>query len=139
MKTPKRITTTRSKSERYFLSGMKIIDLVGRCSRVPAASLLNRRNARNPRRNAHANSISLLSRKCTKLRRMLQSTYSGERLRQTMDWTMNSINNDVSEYTKNLSLLERKLFDLGAVSSKDHYSWKLYGSKRIHVNPFRGM
>lgn len=133
----------RSKSERYFLSGMLIVDLVGRCSRSPAASIstIRGRNSRGnqqqqQRRNAHANSVALLSRKCYKLRKMLQITYSGERLRQTMDWTMNCIDDDVSEYTRKLTTLERKLFDLGAVSSKDHFNWKIYGSKRINVNPF---
>ena len=57
--------------------------------------------------------------------------YTGDRLRNTLDWSLSSVNEDVSAYTNKLSEMERRLFGCGAASSSNHFRWKLNGNRRL--------
>ena len=65
------------------------------------------------------------------LRQVLLSTYTGLRLRSTLDWSWASVDDDVSRYTEKLTELERNLFRAGASASGAHYHWKQYGSRNL--------
>lgn len=58
-------------------------------------------------------------------------TFTGERLRQTMDWALSSVGDDVTMYTDKLSQMERRLFSSGAMSAANHFSWKTQGNRRL--------
>jgi len=58
-------------------------------------------------------------------------TYTGERLRQTLDWALSSVGDDVTAYTNRLTEMERRLFHSGATAAAGHDCWKLYGTRRV--------
>ena len=75
-----------------------------------------------------------IDRESDDLKRTLLLTYTGVRLRRTFDWTLSNIDDDVSDYTKRLTEMERKLFQKAAAASHADAMWKLHGSRRIHVS-----
>lgn len=68
------------------------------------------------------------------LKKSLLESYTGARLRRIFDWTLSSIEDDVSHYTKRLSQMELALFHRGAQASHAYSLWKSYGTRRIHVS-----
>jgi hypothetical protein len=58
-------------------------------------------------------------------------TYTGERLRQTLDWAWSSVGDDVTQYTEKLTEMERHLFSTGAMAALHHDEWKLFGHRRF--------
>lgn len=122
----------RSRNERFYFSGMLLVSLVERCSDV-LAQASNR--SRNPqRRNAHTAAMAQVTREAMELRRTLHLTYTGERMRRIFDWTLSSIDDDVTSFTRRLTSLERRLFQIGAAAAAAHTAWKNYGSRRIAVS-----
>lgn len=73
-------------------------------------------------------------REATELRRTLVVTYAGERMRRIFDWTLSSIDDDVSSFTSRLTCLEMILFQKGASAASAHSAWKTSGSRRIAVS-----
>ena len=73
-------------------------------------------------------------RESTALRRTLVTTYAGERMRRILDWTLSSIDDDVSAFTNRLTTLEMQLFHRGASAAAAHAAWKIGGSRRIAVS-----
>lgn len=57
-------------------------------------------------------------------------TYTGERLRQTLDWSLSSVGDDVTIYTDQLTVMERRLFQCGAVAATAHLRWRVHGKRR---------
>mmetsp|Transcript_10568 Transcript_10568/g.14907 ORF Transcript_10568/g.14907 Transcript_10568/m.14907 type:complete len:291 (-) Transcript_10568:412-1284(-) len=117
----------RNISERYFLSGIILVNLVQKCSEK-----MSRASRKNSRRDAHISEI--MSRESVELKLSLLKTYTGARLRRTFDWTLSSIDDDVSLYTCRLTEMELMLFQKGAAASHSHTMWKLYGSRKIIVS-----
>jgi len=68
------------------------------------------------------------------LRRTLISTYTGERLRRSFDWSLSSVDNDVSVFMRRLADIELRLFRRGAAAFSAHKLWKIHGSRRIPVS-----
>ena len=134
----------RQKCERYYMSGMALIDLIHR--NVQAFDRLNNNSPSSQRReqrrrsnhnsnNTQANLMNKLYNESQELKRTLLLTYTGPRLRQTLNWTMSpNTEDDVSAYTKKLTEMERRLFQLSSEASLACMMWKLYGSHRIHVS-----
>jgi len=108
----------RNKSERFFMSGMILVSLIKK------SHSLSSRTSRN----------YSYGRESQELKRTLLQTYTGVRLRRTFDWTLSSIEDDISSYTLRLTEMERVLFDMGAAASHAHAMWKLHGSRRIQVS-----
>jgi hypothetical protein len=57
-------------------------------------------------------------------------TYTGERLRQTLDWSLSSAGDDVTSYTNQLTEMERRLFQCGAVAATAHLRWRVDGKSK---------
>lgn len=107
----------RKRNERYYRSGMAIIRLIHNC----------------PQDNNNNNPTKLVQ-ESTLLKKTLLESYTGTRLRRIFDWTLSSIEDDVSHYTKRLSQMELALFQRGAQASHAYSLWKSYGTRRIHVS-----
>jgi len=60
----------------------------------------------------------------------MEKAYTGDRLRQTLDWSLSSVGDDVTAYTSKLSEMERRLFLCGAIASASHTQWKMGGNSR---------
>jgi len=124
----------RVRSERFFMAGLKLVDLIERCSKVTTTAINNSRNGNRSRRSAHAAAMAEVQKEAVDLRQILVVTYTGERLRRTLDWTLNSIEDDVSGYTCRLTEIEKQLFCLGAAAARAYHEWKNFGSRRIAVS-----
>lgn len=59
-----------------------------------------------------------------------QQSYTGERLRHTLDWSLSSVGDDVTSYTGHLTEMERRLFQCGAVAATAHLRWRVFGKRR---------
>jgi len=118
----------RRKSERFYMSGMFLVDLIKRCVNVSTKSRAT------SRRNTRSAEIIQIDQESEDLKRTLLLTYTGVRLRRTFDWTLSNIEDDVSSYTERLTEMERQLFRKAAAASHADAMWKLYGSRRIHVS-----
>jgi len=118
----------RRKSERFYMSGMFLVDLIKRC--VNASN----KSRATSRQNARSAEIIQIDRESEELKRTLLLTYTGVRLRRTFDWTLSNIEDDVSSYTERLTEMERQLFRKAAAASHADAMWKLNGSRRIHVS-----
>ena len=68
------------------------------------------------------------------MRLILSETYSGERFKQILDWSVNSVNEDITHFTKNLSHSELRLFDSGFLASVAVQRWKSGQAKRTHYD-----
>jgi len=123
----------RCRNERFFMSGILLLDLIQRCSNVMASAVAGSNRNGNSRSRTQAAMAKLLQ-ETDELRRILLSTYTGERLRRTFDWTLTSIDDDVSAYTRRLTDLELVLFHRGADAAAMHHSWKNNGTRRITVS-----
>ena len=55
-------------------------------------------------------------------------------MRRILDWTLSSIDDDVSAFTNRLTTLEMQLFHRGASAAAAHAAWKIGGSRRIAVS-----
>ena len=62
------------------------------------------------------------------LRRILLRTYTGPRLRATLDWSWYAMQEECSAYVQTLTELERQLFRAGASGTGAHYDWKQFQS-----------
>ncbi len=124
----------RNKSERYYMAGMALIDLI-----YHTVKTFDRTNNSKSTSNSHNNTqktlMNRLHNESQQLKRTLLLTYTGARLRQTLNWTMSSnTEDDVSSYTKKLTEMERRLFTCSADASYAFMMWKLHGSHRIVVS-----
>ena len=55
---------------------------------------------------------------------VLRVAFGGERYRQILDESMNSRDEDTTEFTRKLTHLEKELFEKGLLGASDFYSWK---------------
>jgi hypothetical protein len=93
----------RKRNSHFFLTGHCIVTLLEQCA-TPLVEM------------------------ATTLRQTLLSSYT-TRLRQTLDWSWSSVNDDVSHYLQQLTSLERHLFRAGASAMGAHAQWKAFGSR----------
>jgi hypothetical protein len=93
----------RKRNSHFFLTGHCIVTLLEQCA-TPLVEM------------------------ATTLRKTLLSSYT-TRLRQTLDWSWSSVNDDVSHYLQQLTSLERHLFRAGASAMGAHAQWKAFGSR----------
>jgi len=117
----------RRKSERFYMSGIQLVNLIQKCYRAFGGTNASRRNP-------HTAEMKQLMNESLELKKCLLLSYTGARLRRTFDWTLSNIEDDVSSYTSRLSEMERQLFERGAAASRANMMWKMYGSRRIHVS-----
>ena len=71
------------------------------------------------------------------LQRSLLTTMMGERLCRNFDWTLSALDameDDVTEWTQRLSVLEKKMFERGVEASGAVKSWREYGCSRMGVS-----
>jgi len=116
----------RNKSDQYFRAGILLVDLIEKC----AKNLLKNLNQKD----SESAALVLIRQDSKELKRTLLKTYTGARLRRTFDWTLSSIEEDVSSYTSRLTEMEHQLFQTGASASYARAMWKQHGSRRIHVS-----
>lgn len=121
----------RVKNERYFRSGVRLVNLIQECETISPAKAMT---SNKLRRRMHTAAIQELVREAKDLRQTLLVTFTGERLRRTFDWTLGSVGDDVSMFTRRLTEMEMNLFQMGACAASAHYEWKNFGSKRIPVS-----
>jgi hypothetical protein len=119
----------RKKSERFYMSGMALVDLIHACVQG-----FHQNNANTSSNNTQATRMNRLHNESQELKRTLLMTYTGARLRRTFDWTLSNIEDDVSSYTEKLTEMEQMLFRCGASASHAFVMWKLHGSRRICVS-----
>lgn len=60
----------------------------------------------------------------------MPQTYTGARLRQTLDWALSSVGDDVTAYVAKLTDMEQRLYRQAAVAAANHHTWKLYANQR---------
>jgi hypothetical protein len=87
-----------------------------------------------PEKERPSSNLLRLLQEADQLQETLLKSYTGARLRRIFDWTLSSIEDDVSHYTKRLSQMELALFQRGAQASHAYSLWKCYGTRRIHVS-----
>lgn len=124
----------RNRNERFYLSGISLIDLVQQCAQTLSQDKNNSRRNRNrpqPTSSNAIHSIQKLQKEAQTLKRTLLRTYTGARLRKTFDWTLSDIEDDVSSFTQKLSVMELGLFVKGAAASHAYKDWKVHGSRKI--------
>ena len=110
----------RKRNERFFLSGRFLVDLIATSVREVAKKATSSRRDR----------LELLAKEAQYLRGTLLKTFTGERLRETLDWSLSSVGDDVTSYTSQLTEMERRLFQCGAVAATAHLRWKVFGKRR---------
>jgi len=112
----------RNMNERYFMSGILIITLITK---------YKARYAKTSRRSAQDVALNDLFKDMKELEKCLLLAYTGARLRRIFDWTMSHIDDDVSAFTENLTMMELTLFRLCAAATRAYSSWVIHGSRRI--------
>jgi len=69
------------------------------------------------------NMASLVA-EAARLREVLKNTYSGPRMRLTLDWSFHSVGQDVSGFLAGLPAVEARLFSRGSRATKDQEEWR---------------
>ncbi|CAM9619183.1 unnamed protein product [Sphacelaria rigidula] len=59
-----------------------------------------------------------------RLQETLLMVFSGERFKRLLDCSLNSLNEDVHTFTRELPNLEKSLFDAGYQASEEYVGWK---------------
>lgn len=59
-----------------------------------------------------------------RLQDTLLMVFSGERFKRLLDCSLNSLNEDVNSFTRDLPNLEKSLFDAGYRASAEYVGWK---------------
>jgi hypothetical protein len=67
---------------------------------------------------------------CLPPRLLHVQTYTGDRLRRTMDWSWSAVGDDVSSLTDSLTVWEGRLFGAGAQAVQDWEDWQQQGKRR---------
>jgi hypothetical protein len=111
-----------------------LVDVIEHSSKKVAKAIASTPGWRNARRTAHTQALEQVNQEAVELKRTLLKTYTGERLRRTLDWALSSGgDDDVSHYTSKLTEMEQRLFDKGASAVAAQQHWKLFGNRRLVV------
>lgn len=73
----------------------------------------------------HAMVMASVAKYAEEVKQTLLIAHTGKQLRQIFDWTITSIDDDVSNFTKELSEMEMYLFLTGSAASNAAASWKI--------------
>jgi len=120
-----------SRIERFFSSGIALINLIRRCLNAITAEVAR---SGQRRRSQIQTYFEQVAQEGEALRNFLVDTYAGRRLRRTFDWSYTSINDDVSTYTRRLTDIENRLFRRGAEAAMAYNHWKTNVSRLIPVS-----
>lgn len=127
------------KSERYYMSGMFLIDLIHAAHKRLLAS--SNKSSGSP--------FSNLYQESKELKKTLVEIYLGSRFRKALDWTLSYHNSDISDsngggidmedaefsnFTKILDVMEKCCLDKGYQGSRAYKIWKVHGNRRIMVS-----
>jgi hypothetical protein len=112
-------------SPNFFHCGRAVVDLVERSSHKLAASQRRRPNVQQLQQ------LEALLQEAAQVRTALVQTYTGNRLRHTLNWSLSSHGDDVTAYLVKLTDMELRLFRAGAVAASSHNLWKVFGSSRL--------
>jgi len=104
----------------YYEAGMNIVNLV-RSQEISRGRSDSSRDA----------DLAHLRRETVALKRTILLTYSGERLRRILDWSLSCHDEDVSSLIGLLTEAERRLFIVGASSTAAFFRWKNNGMRPI--------
>lgn len=113
----------------YYTAGIKFCSFIERCVKLNNG-VKNRKSLSTLSRAT----FTELEREVRNLRVTLLRLYTGARLRRCLDWSLSSIGQDVSHYTRTLTDCELKLFYAGLEATKARHEWKAFGSKKIPVS-----
>jgi hypothetical protein len=104
------------------------VDLIERSS-IKVAKVIAK--TKSSRRNAHTRALEQASAEAQELRRILVTSFAGERLRRTFDWALSSGgDDDVSFYLSRLTEMEQRLFRQGAAAVSAHEDWMMFGNRQ---------
>lgn len=67
----------------------------------------------------------------TKIKKSLRGCVSGIRFRNILDRSFNSGNEDMTDFTRNLTNMEKELFQQGCSCARDFYRWKSRQTEKI--------
>ena len=124
----------RARGERYVQAGILVCDWTEHCMRKVAEDA-SASSSSSSRISAISRAVNAeLQREVAELRNTLREVYTGARLRQSLDWSLSSVGQDVSHFTRRLTVLEKRLFEVGLDAAKARYDWKNTGSKKIPVS-----
>lgn len=113
--------------DHFFGAGMALLKLCERSARLNAQQQQGGRS----RNNAQLPRLEALLQDCAAVRQTLLQTYTGVRLKRTLDWALSSVGDDVSRYVQTLTALERRLYQTGAAASAGHAAWKRRAQARL--------
>jgi hypothetical protein len=114
----------------FFRSGVNVINLIEQsCRKLDQGLAAQGRNS--GKLNELRSQLFKLQQEASALRQTLLLTYTGDRLRHTLDWALSSVGDDVSRYTSRLTEMEKNLFRLGTRAATNHVRWKMLGSRRV--------
>ena len=113
-------------NERYFISGILTLTLL---------SKYKARHGGSPSRRSILDAgLNDLFREMKELEKCLMLAYTGARLRRIFDWTMSNIDDDVSSFTQNLTIMELALFRICSAAINAYSFWTMHGSRRIFIS-----
>eukprot|EP00814_Leptocylindrus_danicus_P008510 CAMPEP_0116032256 /NCGR_PEP_ID=MMETSP0321-20121206/18050_1 /TAXON_ID=163516 /ORGANISM="Leptocylindrus danicus var. danicus, Strain B650" /LENGTH=256 /DNA_ID=CAMNT_0003507635 /DNA_START=362 /DNA_END=1132 /DNA_ORIENTATION=+ len=125
----------RARGERYVQAGILVCDWTEHCMQKIAERESAPRSSGTIRSSTLSRAVNAeMQREIVELRNTLREVYTGARLRQSLDWSLSSVGQDVSHFTRRLTVLEKKLFEIGLDAAKARYEWKISGSKKIPVS-----
>lgn len=124
----------------YFRTGKMFIDLIETsCRAVSLALRLSSSTSSSApvrldrERAKRMNELDHLLFEANQIKVTLLYIYKGQRLSQTLNWSLSSVGDDVTSYTSKLTEMERRLYRAGAMSSLHHQLWKIYNNRRLIV------
>ena len=137
---PLTLTTpyNRKRSERFFLAGQILVNLIERSSTHIAKEITSMPRWRSTNRMAvHTQALQQVSEEALALRKTLLKLYAGSRLRKNFDWSQSSGGNDddVSSYLIKLTEMEQRLYYTGSYAVSSLEEWKLIGNRRLMMGP----
>ena len=105
-----------------------LVDLIERSVETVAKEIAA---GKASRRNAHTRALEQASTDAQELKRTLLTTFAGERLRRTFDWSLSSGgDDDVSHYLSKLTEMEQNLFFKGSSAVSAHEEWMMFGNRQ---------
>jgi hypothetical protein len=134
----KKLLTNRKRSERFFLAGQILVNLIERSSTHIAKEITSMPRWRSTNRMAlHTKALQQVSEEALALRKTLLKLYAGSRLRKNFDWSQSSGGNDddVSSYLIKLTEMEQRLYYTGSYAVSSLEEWKLIGNRRLMMGP----
>ena len=126
---------TSQLSSRYFLAGRHVLEVLEESARRARRPLEQQRMSRERTRELQA--LETLTTEVDEVRKVLLTTYSGDRLRRTVNWALSSVGDDVSSLLPQLTEMELRLFQTGAQAAQNMRDCKVLGPRTVTPEPKR--